>query len=121
MYEDVLTGGHSLTVGELKKWLEGIDDDAEVRIAHQPDWPLRHLMAGAVYQDNNENKDEGNDLVDCGDGTCEMVNCKTCNDVEEEDERTTGDPPKILWLVAGDHPYRGNESPYAPKVLWDKI
>ena len=32
----------SLTVGELKELLEGIDDDVEVRLAHQPSWPLEY-------------------------------------------------------------------------------
>jgi len=35
-----------MTVGELREILEGLDDETEVRFAHQPNWPFE-LSIGA--------------------------------------------------------------------------
>ncbi len=37
-----------MTVGELKQMLEGLDDDAEVRVAHEPSWPFEYDIARVV-------------------------------------------------------------------------
>jgi hypothetical protein len=37
-----------LTVGDLKEMLEEFDDDAEVRLASQPNWPFEYSVLGVV-------------------------------------------------------------------------
>ena len=34
-----------MNVGDLKRLLEGIDDDTEVRFASQPSWPFEYSIA----------------------------------------------------------------------------
>lgn len=41
-----------MTVSELKQLLEDCDDDAEVRLAHQPSWPFEYSCRNVA--DGNE-------------------------------------------------------------------
>lgn len=34
----------TVTVGELMGWLEEMDEDAEVKLAHQPSWPFEYSV-----------------------------------------------------------------------------
>jgi len=43
-----------MTVGELKEALEGLDDDVEVHLAFQPNYPLEFECGQAVVVDLNE-------------------------------------------------------------------
>lgn len=37
-----------MLIGELKKLLDEYPDDAEVRIAHQPQWPFEYEVKGLI-------------------------------------------------------------------------
>ena len=37
-----------MTVGELKEILEGFDDEVEVRLAMQPNWPFEYSVSDSV-------------------------------------------------------------------------
>lgn len=37
-----------MTVGEIKRLLEDMDDEMEVRIAHQPEWPLQYTISEVI-------------------------------------------------------------------------
>ncbi len=37
-----------MTVGEMKELLEDMDDEMEVRIAHQPSWPLQYTVGDVI-------------------------------------------------------------------------
>jgi hypothetical protein len=81
---------------ELIDMLEDFDQEAEVRLACQPSWPLAFNVAGAVADS------ELADFVD---------------------ERDTDDVPEparnVVWIVQGDHPHE--EDPYAPKACWPAV
>ena len=82
-----------MTLSELVRLLEECAEqypEAEVRLAFQPQWPLRLDIHGVVAN------------VDM--------------DAEDGDGETDGARENIVWIVAGGHPY--NESPYASKELW---
>lgn len=40
---------NSITVGELKEMLECYDDETEVRIMHQPNYPFEYSIANRVF------------------------------------------------------------------------
>jgi hypothetical protein len=84
-----------MNVGELREALEDLDDEVEIRLATQPNWPLafniRAVVTPADIVDYRETEDE--------------------TEVEDETE------DELVWIVAGDHPWDG--SPYAPRVLWN--
>jgi hypothetical protein len=73
-----------MTVGELLALLEDMDEDAEVRIATQPSWPLAFHLGGVA---------EGADAAD-------------------EDEMRN-DPAPVVWLVAGGSPSDSPYAPSA--------
>lgn len=56
-----------MKVGELKELLEGMDDELEVRIAHQPSWPLQYTVSEvvecSVFDHDDLEDDEENDTV----------------------------------------------------------
>jgi hypothetical protein len=41
-------GGTTMTVYELKRALEDLDDNTEVRLAHQPSWPFEYEISQVV-------------------------------------------------------------------------
>lgn len=116
-----------MRVGELKELLEELGeegDDLELRIAHQPNWPLC-LTVAAV-------RTPGDDIEppDCPEheGYCVghviseaqqsledgFVAGEVCDAEPDEDPR---DRRQHVWIVGIDHPY--DESPYAPKWVFD--
>ncbi len=91
----------NLTVADLLSQLEDCDPDAEVRLAHQPEWPLQFTLDGiATEQDLDEESrpDHGSP------GTT------AAPDTDTRPEAA------VVWLVAGGHP--AGDSPYAPARLW---
>ena len=64
-----------MTVEELITLLEDCDPQAEVRLAHQPSWPLAFQLRGVAVPDEAE--------------------------YEGDDEDA---PNRVVWLVEGDHP-----------------
>jgi hypothetical protein len=84
-----------MKVRDLLELLADYDEDMEVRIAHQPNWPLQEILQSVVsLNEVREDEDVTEDEMDA-----------------EEDAE-----PDVLFLVAGGHPWNG--SPYAPKALW---
>ncbi len=81
-----------MTVGEMKRLLETLDDDLEVRIAHQPSWPLQYtvtdLVECPVFDEEDLGDDEENDTVVVPEGA-----------------------PRIAYVVEGSQIY---DDPYLP-------
>ncbi len=46
-----------MTVAELREMLDGLADDAEVRVAHQPSWPCEYAIAEVVAVDPDQDHD----------------------------------------------------------------
>jgi hypothetical protein len=90
-----------MTVGELREILDGLDDEMEVRIAHQPNYPLEFEAAGAEVVDLNEVEDP--------DGLPER----------DMDGRRfeLPDPQEILYIVEGSSAGTG----YLPGIVSKKI
>lgn len=85
-----------MNVGELREALEDLDDEVVLRIATQPNWPLRFGVRSIITP---------GDLIEY-------------NERENEDHLDDEDDgPQFVWIVTGDHPH--DESPYASKDLWD--
>lgn len=81
------------TVADLIERLQELPEDAVVRIAHQPTYPLQFALRGVA---------DSREVADW-----------------DEDEPSThaDDETVIVWLVDGDHPH--DDSPYAPSAIWD--
>lgn len=82
------------TVADLIEQLQDMPQDAQVRLATQPSWPLAFTI-GAVTSPEDM----------AGETECEghgHYSCKECAD-------------DIVWIAAGDHP---DGSPYAPHGAW---
>lgn len=45
-----------MNVRELKKILEDLDDDFEVRLAHQPSWPFEYSIAEVVVMESDRDQ-----------------------------------------------------------------
>lgn len=43
-----------MNVRELKQILDDLDDDTEVRIAHQPSWPFEYSISEVVESSSND-------------------------------------------------------------------
>ena len=82
-----------MNVQELIELLEDCDPEAEVRLAHQPGWPLAFELRGVAVPE--EDVEPLPDADDAG------------GDLPE---------PGVVWLVEGGHP---DDPPYAPSYLWD--
>ena len=65
-----------MKVSTLLKLLEGVDENAEVMIAYQPNWPLAAKVANVIPNDERDERDGDHHE----DGT-------------------------MVWIVAGDAPY----------------
>lgn len=91
-------GRSVITVGELREMLEPMEEDWEVRLAHQPTWPLAHFIKGVVERPQD---------------TDELSEAE-----QEEIENGSVEQTGIVWIVATE----GNcsDHPYAPKSLWDE-
>jgi hypothetical protein len=76
----------TMTVGELKELLQDLDDEMEVRLAHQPSWPFEYSISGAEVVDLNEPDP---------DDTVEPEDEEHPDDVEEPE------PNEILYLAEG--------------------
>jgi hypothetical protein len=65
-----------MTVEELIALLEDCDPEAEVRLAHQPSWPLAFELRGVAVPD----------------------------DAGYEGDEADAPKPGVVWLVEGSHP-----------------
>jgi hypothetical protein len=81
-----------MRVGELIERLQQFDEDAEVRLAFQPSWPLQFEIKGVASLREAERQEPEEDQTE-----------------EREDD--------IIYIVEGSHPHK--DSPYANRNLWD--
>lgn len=116
-----------MRVGELKELLEELGeegDDLELRIAHQPNWPLC-LTVAAVRTPGDDieppdcpyhegycvghliREDQADEMYRAGD---------VCEEAPDDDPRDRREG--YVWIVGIDHPY--DESPYAPRWVFDE-
>lgn len=79
-------------MGELEEAAEDLGEDAEVRVAYQPSWPLRATLryitvaSGSTYDEDEEAPGQEEDTA-------------------------------MVWLAVGDGVPFG-ENPYAPRWAW---
>lgn len=93
-----------MTVGELLELLEGVDQDAEVRLATQPSWPLQYKVRGVVTPDDVREASEEM-CQECGYfNGCHKDECPVADEEPEE-------IPNIVYIVEGNQP---SDSPYLP-------
>lgn len=83
----------TLTVGELRDALEGLDDDIPVRLAFQPSWPLQFEASAETV------------LVDLA--------------RSDDDESTEPGPDSqpVFFIAEGGHP----DDPYAPAAVTSQL
>jgi hypothetical protein len=80
-----------MTVEELIALLEDCDPDAEVRLAHQPSWPLAFELRGVAVPD----------------------------DAGYEGDEADAPAPGVVWLVEGGHPDGSPYAPgYLWDIAW---
>jgi hypothetical protein len=104
-----------MKVGTLIEMLEGVDEDAEVRLAHQPSWPLQ-FHVGDVYEHIPDDAAE--------DGPCdpckwdeETGECSVCGmdhgeweDIKADTRRAGNEA--VVWISEGG---QVAQSPYLPQ------
>lgn len=84
-----------MTVAELRDLLADLPDDAEVRLATQPNWPLAFELRGVATGDSIAGE------VDCREHG--LFSCDDCAD------------QSVVWLVEGNSVF---DDPYAPRAAW---
>lgn len=47
-----------MTIGELRELIEGLDDNIEVRLAHQPRWAFEYAVSGGAVAVLSDGPDE---------------------------------------------------------------
>lgn len=119
-----------MRVIDLIEMLQDQDEQAEVRVAFQPSWPLRasiqNVVAGADLPRGygEEEADRDHPFQDPGpSGTDDDRPCTICGGSSDEhpgladltDTHVDGDP--IVW-IAVDQVGSYGEHPYAPKAAW---
>lgn len=127
-----------LTVAKLIDMLSELDLDAEVRIAHQPEYPMQLLIAGVVENGSEDTCSARccQETEGCGCGDCkacevpemcdprfccdEADNCGDCLACGGVNESKPEEGDKIVYIMAGEHPSYP-ESPYVSKELWNKL
>ena len=80
-----------MTVRDLIEYLEAYDDDAEVRLATQPEWPLAFQIASVMGAD------------------------EISAESDYPDEEPTEAEEPIVWIASGSHP---SDNPSAPGGAW---
>lgn len=84
----------NMTVADLIALLQDMPEDAEVRLATQPSWPLAAHIGSVVSPD---------DLA--GEQECDAHGHYSCDECA----------PSVVWITEGGHP---DDSPYAPRAVF---
>lgn len=87
-----------MNVRELIEMLEDYDQEAEVMLVSQPQWPMAHHLAGLA--DESEM---------AGEKKCDEHDFYNCDECAEE-------APNVVWLVEGD---QRHDDPYGPRAAFD--
>lgn len=85
-----------MKVSTLRALLEGYDDELEVMVTHQPNWPLAEVVARVIADSERDVHDDASDAEDDGE---ELDDC--------------------VWLVLGGHDYK--RSPYGPRDVFERF
>lgn len=85
-----------MTVGQLRGMLEGLKEDAEVRVAFQPQYPLQSSIRGVCTSD---------DLA-------------ALDDEDAMSRRDDGDGGDLVWIVEG---FQNHDEPYAPRDVFNIV
>jgi hypothetical protein len=106
--------GGAVTVGQLREALEIYGEDVEVRIVHQPSWPLQEVLGGIF-----DPSEGGRCAFD--DGGCEYTEPAELHDPKSADfdHAFVAASEQVIFLVANGHPSEG--SPYGDKAAWDQM
>jgi hypothetical protein len=88
-----------ITVSDLIRNLEQYDEDAEVRVAFQPGWPLRATVCNVISSE-------------------EIAEAKRYQNGEEDEPREGGDSESFVWIAVDQVGGGWGENPYAPKLAW---
>lgn len=87
----------TMTVRDLKSLLEGVDEDAEVRIAHQPHWPFEYSIRQVVaVGTNDEDIEEIEDHLGSGELTAEEK-----EEARSEMDRLAQNNVQIVYIGEG--------------------
>lgn len=84
-------------IAALEEAREDLGGEAQVRVAYQPNWPLRGTVARVTVPDGpdpDDNYDEGSAAPG-----------------QENDGR-------MVWIAVGSAPY--DENPYGPRWAWER-
>lgn len=101
--------GNAMIVYELKRLLEDFDDDAEVRLASQPGWPMEYHVNDAIWVGKNAN----GTLRARSPWITEMP--YNGEESEEEIEESEDFDPGVIYLVEGE------QIGYLPEVVKDEL
>ena len=94
----------AMTVGELMSLLEGFDEDAEVRLAFQPRYPMQYTVGEVAQAVLGEDESQDSECRECGGDGCEA--CGGSGAVEPDGETHT-----VVYIGEGSDI---REAPYLP-------
>ena len=80
-----------MTVGQLKEILEGFEDDTEIRLMIQENYPLESMIAGVTTDDE----------------------IAVAEAEENGEEREHTNEPKVLYIL------EGRQIGYGKKIAWE--
>jgi hypothetical protein len=86
----------------LEEAIEAGKADVEIKIAHQPGYPLAARIANVLVPGVNDDSERGCDPEDDDDECDGCMNC--CDDYEESNG--------VVWIAATD------ATEYAPRAAW---
>lgn len=92
----------TMTVGHLIKILEVLDEDMEIRMASQPNWPFEYSIFGVTTKSRYSDEEDGREDDPPGDPP----------DGPPEEQKE--DPPDIAFIVEGE------QLCYGSKKAWDR-
>jgi hypothetical protein len=83
----------TMTVGHLIRILQVLDEDTEIRIASQPNWPFEYSIAGVTTRSRYDDEEDG---------------MESDSEPGEEDQ----DPPDIAFIVEGEQLKYGDKKAF---------
>lgn len=107
-----------MKVHELISELEMFDEDADIRLAFQPSWPLQYEISGVVEDRGHRHEpvfihDDDSDVWYCDDSDCDAE-----WDREPRDYELGGDGPAVVYIAEGGQFY---DAPYLPGSAQDAL
>ena len=104
---------YKVTVGDLIDKLEEFGRDVEVRVMHQPSYPLQETIGG-VYDPS-----EGGECQECDLPRDAQDHDRKSDDFDHEYVGAEGSDGTVVYLVADGHPSKG--SPYGAREAWEAM